>query len=111
MKCPICHNHELVTQSLEDSYGRLPDIFCPEVLKLPDGKIVNHYREYPIIGKIRMFAWPYRIINWRGESQISKDHQYKSGKHYFKTVLKTPALHADTEEKLRERIKLLLILS
>lgn len=111
MKCPICLKHELVTQSLEDSYGRIPDVFCPEVVKLPDGKIVNHYREYPIIGKTRMIAMPYRVINWKGESQISQDHKYKSGKHYFKTILKIPELHPDTEEKLKNRIKLLLILS
>ena len=111
MKCPLCNNHELVTQSLEDSYGRIPDIFCPEVVRLPDGKIVNHYREYPVIGKVRMVAWPYRIINWKGQSQVSKDHRYKSGKHYFKTILKCPELHPDIEDKLKERIKLLVLLS
>lgn len=111
MKCPLCNNHELVTQSLEDSYGRIPDIFCPEVVRLPDGKIVNHYREYPIVGKIRMIAWPYRIINWKGQSQVSKDHRYKSGKHYFKTILKCPELHPDAEDKLKDRIKLLVLLS
>lgn len=112
MKCPICQQHELVAQSLEDCYGQLPDIFCPEVVKLPDGKIVNHYREYPAIGKTRMIAFPFRIINWKGKSQISKTHRYKSGKHVFKTVLKDiPELHPDTMERLRERVKLLLILS
>lgn len=111
MKCPICQKHELVEQSLEDSYGRIPDIFCPEVVRLPDGKIVNHYREYPVIGKVRMIAWPYRIINWKGQSQVSKDHRYKSGKHYFKTIIKLPELHPDLEDKLKERIKLLVLLS
>jgi hypothetical protein len=40
------------------------------------------------------------------------DSQYKkSKKHYFKTVMRIPALHVDTEEKLRDRIRLLIILS
>jgi hypothetical protein len=113
MKCPICEEHELVTQSLEDCYGRKPDIFCPKVLKLPDGKIVNHYREYPVAGdKTRIFVWPFRVITWKGESQVSMDTTYKkSGKHYFKTVMRIPTLHVDPEDKLRDRIKLLLLLS
>ncbi len=113
MKCPICGTEELVTQSLEDAFGRKPDVFCPKVIKLPDGKLVNHYREYPVVGdKVRIFAWPYRIITWNGQSQISMDtKRLKSTKHYFKTLLKVPALHVDTEEKLRNRIKLLLLLS
>lgn len=112
MKCPICQNYELVAQSLEDCYGRVPDVFCPEIVKLPDGKVVNHYREYPVIGRVRMIAFPFRVINWKGKSQISRIHKYKSGKHYFKTILKDlPELHTDTEERLRERIKLLLLLS
>lgn len=113
MKCPICEELELVTQSLEDSYGRKPDVFCPKVIKLPDGKIVNHYREYPVVGdKTRIFVWPYRIITWNDESQVSMDTQYKkSGKHYFKTIMRIPALHSDPEEKMIERIKLLILLS
>ena len=114
MKCPLCQKHELVTQSLEDSYGRFPDKFCPEVVKLPEGRLLNHYREYYINGltKIRMIAFPYRIINWKGESQISRDHTYKkSGKHVFKTLLKIPEIHPDLEDKLKDRIKLLLLFS
>jgi hypothetical protein len=112
MKCPICQDHELVTQSLEDCYGRVPDVFCPKTVKLPDGKIVNHYREYPVVGdKVRMIVWPYRIVTWKGQSQISQDHKYKSGKHIFKTILKIPAVHPDVEEKLKARIKLLILLS
>ncbi len=113
MKCPICEEHELVTQSLEDCYGRVPDVFCPKIIKLPDGKIVNHYREYPVVGdKTRIFVWPFRIITWNGESQVSMDTQYKkSKKHYFKTIMRIPALHTDPEDKLRDRIKLLLLLS
>lgn len=112
MKCPICQEHELVAQSLEDCWGKLPDIFCPKTIKLPEGKIVNHYREYPVAGdKVRIFAWPYRIITWKGQSQISQDWAYKSGKRYFKTILRVPTIHVDTEEKLIERIKLLILLS
>lgn len=113
MKCPICQEHDLVTQSLEDCYGSKPDIFCPKVIKLPEGKLVNHYREYPVVGdKVRIFVWPYRIITWKGESQVSVDtKRQKSNKHFFKTIMKVPALHVDTEDKLRNRIKLLLLLS
>lgn len=113
MKCPICQKHELVAQSLEDCYGRVPDLFCPEVVKLPDGKVVNHYREYPIVGKVRIVVFPYRIITWRGKSQISRDHTYKkSGKHIFKSLIKDiPEVHPDLEEKLKDRIKLLLLFS
>lgn len=111
MKCPICEKHELVAQSLEDCYGRIPDLFCPEIVKLPDGKVMNHYREFPVVGKVRMIVFPFRIINWKGESQVSQDRTYKSGKHFFKTILKTPTIHPDLEDKLRSRIKLLLILS
>jgi hypothetical protein len=113
MKCPICNEEELVTQSLEDCYGRIPDNFCPKVIRLPDGKVVNHYREYPVLGdKVRIIVWPFRIITWKGESQVSMDSQYKkSKKHFFKTILKIPQLHVDAEDKLRDRIKLLLLLS
>lgn len=112
MKCPLCQKHELVAQSLEDCYGQLPDLFCPEIVKLPDGKIMNHYREFQVVGKVRMIAFPYRIINWKGRTQISRDNRYKSGKHFFKTILKDiPEMHPDLEDKLKERIKLLVLLS
>jgi hypothetical protein len=92
MKCPICQEHKLVTQSLEDCFGRKPDIFCPKVIRLPEGKLVNHYREYSVVGdKVRIFVWPYRIITWKGESQVSVDtKRLKSNKHFFKTIMKAP---------------------
>ncbi len=113
MKCPICNNHELVEQSLEDSGGRPPDRFCPEVVKMPGGKLFNHYREVVSLGRVRIIVPPYRIITEDGQSLISIQSRYKTGekKHYFKFILEVPELHTDTEEKLRERIKLLLLLS
>lgn len=113
MKCPICGEEELVTQSLEDCFGRKPDVFCPKVIRLPDGKLMNHYREYPVVGdKVRIFVWPYRLITHNGQTQVSIDSQYKKNKkHYFKTIMRVPALHVDTEEKLLNRIKLLVLLS
>lgn|SRR5574337_1017242 len=111
MKCPICQNHELVAQSLEDIYGGQPDIFCPAIVKLPDGKVLNHYRENPYYHKVRMIAMPYRVMTHMGKSKVSVLSQYKSGKYYFKTILNIPELHSDTEDKLRDRIKLLVLLS
>lgn len=114
MKCPICKNHELATQSLEDTHGNDPDVFCPEIIKLPTGRIFNHYREHYKDGQLviqRIFAMPYRIITKRGESQISVLSKYRSGAPYFKTMLKVPAVHADLEENIIKRVKLLLLFS
>lgn len=113
MKCPICNKHELVIQSLEDSLGRQPDLFCPEVVTMPGGKILNHYREFQQHKQVRMVVLPYRVITEAGESKVSIVDRYKSGerRHFFKTLLKVPALHPDSQEKLLERIKLLLLLS
>jgi hypothetical protein len=114
MKCPVCNEYELVSQSLEDCFGRDPDIFCPKIIKMPGGKIFNHYRENHHNGQIRLiriFAMPYRIITKYGKSQISMMSKYKSGNAYFKTVLNIPSIHTDLEEKMLERIKLLVLLS
>jgi hypothetical protein len=111
MKCPLCNNHNLVAQSLEDICGALPDIFCPEVVKMPGGKVLNHYRANSVFPKIRMIVLPYRVLTERGISTVSILSKYKSGKHFFKTLFKVPEIHPDTEDKLRERIKLLLLLS
>jgi hypothetical protein len=115
MKCPICTEHELVTQSLEDTHGQTPDIFCPQIVKLPSGKIYNHYRVnhnntgQPLI--TRIIALPYRIITKHDKSQISMLSKYRSGAPYFKTMMTIPAVHADKEKRLLDRIKLLILLS
>ena len=113
MKCPVCKKHELVAQSLEDSNGFTPEVFCPEVVNVPGYRLMNHYREYPSQKKTRMIALPYRIITEDGKSKIGLLSKRKSGekKPYFKTILTVPALHPDTPERLAERIKLLLLLS
>ncbi len=112
MKCPLCNKHELVDQSLEDCGGRNPDRFCPEVVNI-GGKLFNHYREVPSLGRTRIIIPPYRIITEDGVSLISIQSRYKTGekKHYFKFILEVPELHLDTAEKLRDRVKLLLLLS
>jgi|SRR5580698_8186502 hypothetical protein len=111
MKCPLCEKYELVSQSQEDSFGNEPDVFCPEIIKMPDGKIFNHYREFREADQIRMFALPYRIITEHGMSKVGLRSQYKSGTYYFKTVLKLPVIHPDRQDRLLQRIKLLLLLS
>ena len=113
MKCPVCNKHELVIQSLEDSFGRAPDRFCPEIITMPGGKILNHYREFQGAKQIRMIVPPYRIITESGHSKVSIQSRYKTGnqEYYFKTLLKIPALHPDSQEKLLDRIKLLMLLS
>jgi len=113
MKCPICKKHELVAQSLEDSYGRLPDLFCPEIITLPGGKILNHYRDFQGLKQTRMIVPPYRVITEGNESKVSLQSRYKTGGqgYYFKTLLKLPVIHPDSQEKLLDRIKLLMLLS
>src|SRR5271170_1072715 len=113
MKCPICNKHELVAQSLEDSFGKQPDLYCPEVVTIPGGKILNHYREFQQYKQVRMIVPPYRIISGNNLSKISIQSRYATGEKafYFKTILKLPLIHPDSQEKLLERIKLLLLLS
>jgi hypothetical protein len=115
MKCPVCQKHELVKQSLEDCGGEFPDIFCPEVVDIGNGKKLNHYREYAIMDRVRIIVLPFRILTDEDDgtfrSNIGILSKYKSGKPYFKTLLKLPEIHADTEEKLLNRIKTLLLFS
>lgn len=113
MKCPVCQKHELLTQSLEDSFGNIPDLFCPEIETMPGGKILNHYREFRQHKQIRMIIPPYRIITQNEESKVSIQSRYKTGQkgYYFKTLLKLPVIHPDSQDNLLKRIKLLLLLS
>ena len=89
MKCPICDKYELISQSLEDSQGKEPDLFCHEIVL------------------------PYRILTLTKDnvSKVSIKSQYKNGEHYFKTLLTVPTLHPDSQSTLLNRIKLLLLLS
>lgn len=111
MKCPVCGKYELVTQSLEDSFGHRPDLFCPETITLPGGKILNHYRHFQHLKQTRIIVPPYRIITHDNESEIGLQSRYKSGKYFFKTLLRLPVIHADSADKLLQRIKLLMLLS
>jgi|SRR5271166_6565812 len=113
MRCPVCKKHELVAQSLEDSYGYAPDLFCPDVVTLPGGKILNHYRDFQRLNQTRMIIPPYRIITEANESKISIQSRYKSGEknYYFKTLLTLPIIHPDSQEALLKRVKLLILLS
>lgn len=121
MNCPLC-NKPLTKQSFQDSCGYEPAIYCQETISLTgDVRIFNHYREEPELGIITMYVPPYRIINDQHGSKIGFHSQYKQGrchrtrangkKFYYKTLIKCPLIHPDTEEKLRSRIKLLLLIS
>lgn len=111
MKCPLCGKN-LVKQSYEDSCGYEPDLYCQEAVEL-NGKIYNHYRKSFEEEKLVMMVPPYRILNEDDLSKVGIPARYKTGKqrHYFKTVIKCPTIHPDTEDKLRNRIKLLLLMS
>lgn len=121
MNCPLCAK-PLVKQSMQDAFGNQPAIYCEELVKVPgDPRSFNHYREDPDINTVTMYVPPFRIINENGETKIGKHAQYKKGrrlrtrsntkKFYYKTIIKCPTIHPDTEEKLRSRIKLLLVMS
>lgn len=113
MKCPVCKKQELVAQSLEDSFGYAPDLFCPETVTLPGGKILNHYRDFSRLKQIRIIVPPYRILTENNKSKISIQSRYKTGSqgYFFKTLLELPVVHPDSQERLIDRIKLLLLMS
>lgn len=115
MKCPICNQEELVAQSLEDCFGSAPDIFCPRTIKIPNGRLLNHYREiHDKQGNIimtRIIVLPYRIVIKDKDSQVSVLSRRRGGDAFFKTILKVPAIHPDLEDKLKSRIKLLTLFS
>lgn len=81
--------------------------------------MINHYREFAYEGYTDMHVPPYRIRNKDGQSKIGLYKRYRTcrrvktdnGRFHFKTILQCTELHPDTEEKLRERIKLLLVMS
>lgn len=122
MNCPLC-NKPLLEQSPEDTGWATPDLYCPEVITLPNGKKVNHYRERKEPDEVVIHVPPYRILTketyykpqkiYNLISKIGLLSRYKTGSksYYFKTILTTPEIHPDTEDKLRDRIKLLLLLS
>jgi hypothetical protein len=109
----------MIKQSAQDACFYEPDWYCPEEIKLSSGSIVNHYREYPGLGYVDMHVPPYRIRSQGGNSKVGTIARYKShrgirtnnGRFHFKTVLSVPEIHPDTEQRLRDRIKLLLIMS
>jgi len=116
MKCPICSEYELVEQSLEDNY--YPDLFCPKIITLPNRKIYAHYRELYNRSMQRTIVLPYKLSTIDDKSKIAILSQYKTGDKnwYFKTMItvdfKIPAHFIQDnvdEDKLRERIKMLMV--
>lgn len=120
-KCPVC-SKPINVQSVKDACGWDPDQYCLEIASYSnDRRKFNHYIESPVIGTISIHLPPYRIqLESDGTTKIGIHSRYKtkrgmttdSGDFYFKTILKTDAhIHPDTEDKMRNRIKLLLIMS
>ena len=106
--CPLC-NKVLMDGSAEG--GAIS--YCPEVVILKGSRLRNHYIEDYDKNSIVYYLLPYRIITYNDQSSISTEARYKTGKKhwYFKTILKCPLIHPDTEERLRHRLKSLLIFS
>lgn len=118
-KCPLC-GLNLVKQRFKDAAGLEPEIYCPTELELPEDKrVVNHYTEVPANNQVIVHIHPYRIVTEDGQSSIGVRKRYKTkggvktdvGSLYYKTVAKCAAIPPDVEDKLRERIKLLILLS
>jgi hypothetical protein len=94
-------------------------MYCEKIVTLRSGKQRSHYVENYTTGQITMYALPYRIVTGldnEGKSVSSKvgvQARYKTGKKlfYFKTLISCAPIHADTEDKLRNRIKTFLIFS
>ena len=110
--CPLCNLILIQTIPLEKGFCE-PDTNCPNIIKLPNGKKASHFRISPLNETTRFYTLPYRITNYNltNTSQISIKAQYKTGKHYFKTLAITHLIKPNDEEKLIARIKLILLLS
>lgn len=107
--CPLCGD-ALVEESDQSDFDG--DYFCQRRVLVDDHSLFNHYRHSFVNNYTAMFVPPYRIINdWQGTSKVGVRAQYKTGKRkfYFKTILTVPTIHPDTEEKLLNRIKTLLV--
>lgn len=119
--CPLCNNILIKQQS----YTSEPDWYCSKQISFPkDKRSFSHYTECPELNKITFFVDNYRIINEQFTSNIQIHKKYKTirgrifkgktntfGQFYFKTILSCPSIHLDSEDKLRNRIKLLLLIS
>jgi hypothetical protein len=111
--CPMC-GLTLVLESPEYSASELRDLFCQRPVYFADSKrTFSHYREERMSGRIIMYAPPYRVINTQGESRIGILSRYKTGdkKHYFKSITTCPTIPPVSEEKMANRIKMVLVFS
>jgi hypothetical protein len=109
--CPLC-GQPLVQESDQSDFDG--DYFCQTRAQVAGHSLLNHYRYSLNNENVTMIIPPYRILtDWKGESRIGIRARYKTGqqKYYFKTILTVPTIHPDTEEKLRNRIKTLLLFS
>jgi hypothetical protein len=127
MKCPLC-SRECLQDYNRDSY------YCPTTVVIEwAGNIrLTHFETYVFETrrgsgrKDTVIIPPYKIENYSDPetpseifpftdiSILNEDQAFymmEARKLIFKRILEVPLVHLDTEERLRERIKLLLVLS
>ena len=126
MKCPICQQECVTTESV----GRTPSVSvsCPIKIRTGEFYTVSHYRIYQTdswdMGKYyleRAIALPYKIESHHNANITPYSVIYVMGPNpkdsphaknvKFNYALTTPLIHMDIEEKLRQRVKLILLLS
>lgn len=100
--CPMCGN-PLNSSSLENSFHCLKEATYDNFISL------SHYREdFSYTNQIIMLVPPYRLRT----TSNKVTHIDKNENGFFKTIFICPTvIHPDTEDKLRERIKIILLFS
>lgn len=113
-KCPLC---DKPLYELEKDYGV---IVCDTVITLPSGKTYHHYIHDLENNWLSIYILPYklsyrndttRVLKLRDKEPIKKRRGTRSSLGYFKGLFTCPTIKPDREDKLLQRIKLLLTLS
>lgn len=102
-KCPLC--------GLNLTQISLGSVECRQMVMLPTtGEVISqcHYKYDDVLYIVYMIVLPYKIISRPGKSKILKLKEEGDG---WKTITVVPFIHPDTEEKLLERVKRLVLLS
>lgn len=104
--CPMCG------ESLHEGPSK-GELFCIS------NTIMGHYHEQNFMQAITMYVHPYRLVT----VTLQDNNRYTIIAKYMVTsiqdkelqiyqkILTVPVIHPDTEDKLRERIKLILLFS
>ena len=111
--CPMC-GLTLVLESPEYSASYVRDLFCQRPVYFAESnRTFSHYREERMSSRVIMYVPPYRVINTQGESRIGILSRYKTGekKYYFKNAITCPIIAPISEEKMANRIKMVLVFS